>query len=180
MGCLLSFYSEVNMDDRLRVGVITKTHGIKGEVKVYPTTDDVNRFKKLKKVYLTNQKESIETEIESVKFFKELVILKFKCIKDCDEALKYVKYDILIDRSDAIPLKENENYICDLIGLKAINEEGVEIGELIDVMLTGANDVYVIKALDGHEILLPAIKQCILDVDLESKIIKVHVMKGLE
>ncbi len=167
------------MEDFLRIGVITKTHGIAGEVKVYPTTDDVKRFELLKEVILSNGKERQVIDIQSVKYFKELVILKFKGINNINDVEKYVRYDILIDRKDALPLGENENYICDLIDLEVFTDEGERLGVLTDVLQTGANDVYAVTMDDGKEVLLPAIKDCILDVNLEEGKVTVHLMKGL-
>ena len=118
-------------------------------------------------------------DIQSVKYFKELVILKFKGINNINDVEKYVRYDILIDRKDALPLGENENYICDLIDLEVFTDEGERLGVLTDVLQTGANDVYAVTMDDGKEVLLPAIKDCILDVNLEEGKVTVHLMKGL-
>lgn len=167
------------MDNFLRVGVITTSHGIKGEVKVFPTTDDVNRFKKLKQVILDTGKEHIELEIEGVKFFKQLVILKFKGIDNINEIEKYKGKDLLVSRENAVKLNKDEYFIFDIIGLKVITDTQEELGELVEVLLTGANDVYVVKTSEGKEILLPAIKDCILEVDMDNRLIKVHVMEGL-
>ena len=131
------------MEQLLRVGVISSTHGVRGEVKVYPTTDDVNRFKKLKNVVLDTGK------------------------------------DLLVNREDAVALEENENYVADLIDLKVVTDEGQVLGVLTEVMETGANDVYVVETEDGKELLLPAIRDCILDVDLETEVMTVHILPGL-
>ena len=167
------------MEDMLQVGVITQTHGIKGEVKVFPTTDDAQRFKKLKKVTLDNVKERRELEITSVKFFKNLVILKFKGIDDINEVEKYKKAALFVTREDAVPLGENEYFIADLIGLKVVSDEGEELGTLDDVLQTGANDVYVVKNDKGEEILVPAIKDCVKNVDIEGGEILLHLLPGL-
>lgn len=167
------------MDNFLRVGVITNTHGIKGEVKVFPTTDDVNRFKKLKQITLDTGKEHIELEVEGVKFFKQLVILKFKGIDNINEIEKYKGKDLLVTRENAVKLNKDEYFVYDIIGSTVITDTDEELGELIEVLATGANDVYVVKSKDDKEILLPSIKECILDVDVENKIIKVHIMPGL-
>ncbi len=167
------------MEDMLQVGVITQTHGIKGEVKVFPTTDDAQRFKKLKKVTLDNGKERRELEITSVKFFKNLVILKFKGIDDINEVEKYKKASLFVTREDAVPLGENEYFIADLIGLKVVSDEGEELGTLDDVLQTGANDVYVVKNDKGEEILVPAIKDCVKNVDIEGGEIILHLLPGL-
>ena len=167
------------MEDMLQVGVITQTHGIRGEVKVFPTTDDAARFKKLKKVTLDNGKERRELEIASVKFFKNLVILKFKGIDNINDVEKYKKAPLHVTREDAVPLGENEYFIADLIGLKVISDEGEALGILDDVLQTGANDVYVVKCDNGEEILVPAIKDCVKNVDIEGKEITLHLLPGL-
>lgn len=166
------------MNDLLQVGIIANTHGIKGEVKVYPTTDDINRFCDLKEVILDTGREQLVLEIENVKFFKKLAILKFKGYNNISDVEKYKGNSLLVTRDNAVPLDEGEFFITDLIGLNVENEDGKELGELIDVIQTGANDVYVVK-IDDKEVLIPAIKQCILNVDIESRKMTVHIMKGL-
>ena len=167
------------MEQLLRVGVISTTHGVRGEVKVYPTTDDVNRFKKLKKVVLDTGREYIDFEISGVKFFKNLVILKFKGIDNINDIEKYKGKDLLVHREDAVALEENENYVADLIDLKVVTDDGKVLGYLTEVMETGANDVYVVETEDGQELLLPAIRDCILDVDLDEEVMTVHILPGL-
>lgn len=163
----------------MQVGVISSTHGIRGEVKVFPTTDDVNRFKKLKKVYLETEKEQIPLEVQSVKFFKQFAILKFKGIDNINDIEMYKGKSLLVDREDAVPLEENEYYIADMIGMEVYTEDGKKFGILKDVMETGANDVYIIDSEKHGEILVPAIKQCILCVDMEQNRIEIHLMDGL-
>lgn len=167
------------MEDFFRVGVIANTHGVRGEVKVYPTTDDVTRFEDLKEVILDTGKEHITLEINSVKYFKNMVILGFKGIDNINDIEKYKGKDLLVTRENAVPLEENEYYIADLIDMEVYGEDGTKLGILRDVMQTGANDVYVIELTDGKELLLPNIDQCILDVNVEERKMKVHVLKGL-
>ena len=167
------------MEQLLRVGVISSTHGVRGEVKVYPTTDDANRFKKLKKVVLDTGREYIDLEISGVKFFKNQVIFKFKGIDNINDIEKYKGKDLLVHREDAVKLEENENYVADLIDLKVVTDEGQVLGCLTEVMETGANDVYVVETEDGKELLLPAIRDCILDVDLDEEVMTVHILPGL-
>ena len=128
------------MISELQVGVITQTHGIRGEVKVFPTTDDVNRFRKLKEVIL-------ETEIEGVKFFKQYVILKFKNYDSINDMEKYKKARLLVPRDKAVKLKKDEYFVADLIGMKVVTEDGTPFGILKNVLETGANDVYVVEKL---------------------------------
>lgn len=167
------------MEELFRVGVISNTHGIKGEVKVYPTTDDIRRFDNLKKVILDTGKEHINLNVSGVKYFKNMVILKFKEFDNINDIIKYKGMDLLVTRENAIPLEEGEYYIADIIGSDVITDEDKHLGKLVDVMQTGANDVYVVKMENGKEVLLPSIKQCILDRDIENKVVKVHIMKGL-
>jgi 16S rRNA processing protein RimM len=167
------------MEDLLQVGVITSTHGIRGEVKVFPTTDDAARFKKLKNVILDDGRQKIDMEIASVKFFKNMVIVKFKGIDNINDVEKYRKARLLVTRENAVPLEENEYYIADLIGLSAISDEGETLGTVTDVMQTGANDVYVVTTPDKKEILVPAIRDCILQVDLEKQEMQIHLLPGL-
>lgn len=167
------------MEQLLRVGVISSTHGVRGEVKVFPTTDDPNRFKKLKKVVLDTGREYLDLEITGVKFFKNQVILKFKGIDNINDIEKYKGKDLLVHREDAVALEENENYVADLIDLKVVTDDGQVLGYLTEVMETGANDVYVVETEDGRELLLPAIRDCILDVDLDEEVMTVHILPGL-
>ncbi len=167
------------MDNYLRVGVITTTHGVRGEVKVFPTTDDPGRFKYLKKVLLDTGKEMLPFEIEGVKFFKQMVILKFKGIDNINDIEKYRGKDLMIPREEAVPLEEGEYFIFDLIDSVVLTEDGKELGVLSEILTTAANDVYVVKTSAGKEILIPSIKECILDVDVDNKKIIVHLLEGL-
>ncbi len=167
------------MDDLLKVGVIANTHGIAGEVKVFPTTDDIKRFKKLKTVILEPEKENITLHITQVKFVKNMAVLRFAEYSNINEIQGFRGKGLYITRDQAVPLGENENFIADLIGLSVYSTEDEYLGELTDVISTSANDVYVVKQEDGHELLLPAILQCIRDVDLESGRVTAFLMPGL-
>ena len=167
------------MEDFFRVGVISSTHGVHGEVKVFPTTDDAKRFKKLKDVLLDTGKERILLTIESVKFFKQFVILKFKDYNTIEAIQGYKGKELWIPREQALPLEEDEYYISDLIGLCVVSDTGERLGELVDVIQTGANDVYTVRMADGKEALFPAIAECVKSVDIEKGTMTVHVMEGL-
>ena len=167
------------MEDLLKVGVITTTHGVRVEVKVFPTTDDAERFLELEYVLLDTGRELRRLDIKNVRFFKNLVILKFDGIDNINDIEKYKGKDLWIPREEAQELGEDEYYIADLQGLNVVLEDGTEFGTLRDVMETGANDVYIIDSNEHGEVLLPAIKECILDVDLEKNTMTVHLMKGL-
>ena len=167
------------MEDLLKVGVITTTHGVRGEIKVFPTTDDAERFLELEYVLLDTGRELRRLDIKNVRFFKNLVFLKFDGIDNINDIEKYKGKDLWIPREEAQELGEDEYYIADLQGLNVVLEDGTEFGTLRDVMETGANDVYIIDSNEHGEVLLPAIKECILDVDLEKNTMTVHLMKGL-
>jgi 16S rRNA processing protein RimM len=167
------------MEQLLQVGILSSTHGVHGEMKVFPTTDDPKRYKKLKKVLLDNGTGKQELKIESVKFFKQFVIVKFEGYDNINDIEKYKGRSIYVTREDAVSLQKDEYFIADLIGMRVNDENEEELGEITDVLETGANDVYVIRLKDGGELLLPAIKQCILSVDIENAVMKVHVLEGL-
>ena len=167
------------MEDLLQVGIITSTHGVRGEVKVYPTTDDPRRFRRLKEVVLDTGKEKMNLEIEGVKFFKQFVILKFKGLDNINNIEKYRQKSLYVTRKNAVRLQRDEYFIADLIGLKVQDEDGKELDTVKDVIETGANDVYEVEMADGKSLLLPAIKQCILNVDVENGTMQVHVLEGL-
>ena len=167
------------MEQLLQVGVISSTHGVRGEVKVFPTTDDANRFKKLKKVILDTGLEKKELEIQGVKFFKQFVILKFKGIDNINDIEKYKGKSLYVTRENAVKLKKDEYFIADLIDMQVVLEDGTLLGILTDVMKTGANDVYCVESEKYGEVLLPAIGECILDVDVEGRKMTVHLMPGL-
>lgn len=167
------------MEDLLKVGVITTTHGVRGEVKVYPTTDGPERFLELEYVLLDTGKELRRLDIRNVKFFKKLVILKFDGIDHINDIEMYKGRNLWIPREEGQELGEDEYYIADLLGLRVLLEDGTEFGTLKDVMETGANDVYVVTAENGREVLLPAIRECILNVNTDKGTMTVHLMKGL-
>ena len=167
------------MENKLRVGVISSTHGIRGEVKVFPTTDNANRFRKMKQVILDTGKEELELEIEGVKFFKQFAILKFKGIDNINDIEKYKGKELYVTRENAQRLGKNEYFIADLLGITVTEDTGRVLGTLKDVIETGANDVYVVTMENKKELLIPAIKQCILNVDVEAGRMEVHLLEGL-
>ena len=167
------------MKERLQVGVISSTHGVRGEVKVFPTTDDMTRFKKLKEVILVTEKTEKVLKITSVKFFKQFAILKFDGIDTLNDVEVYKGASLFVDRKNAVKLEKDEYFIADLIDLTVVDESGNKLGTLIDVMKTGANDVYIVKNDEEKELLFPAIKECVVDIDFKEKKMTVHVMDGL-
>ena len=173
------FYKGVYMEDLLKVGVITTTHGVRGEVKVFPTTDSPERFLDLDYVILDTGRQQMKLEIQGVKFFKNLAILKFKGIDNINDIEMYKGKDLWIPREEAQPLEEDEYYIADLIGMEVYLEDGTLFGTLKDVMETGANDVYIVNSKAHGEVLLPAIGDCIKEVDVNENKMTIHLMDGL-
>lgn len=168
------------MEEFLQVGAIANTHGVLGEVKVFPMTDDVKRFKKLEEVYMDTGKEMMLLHVVSCKFVKNQPVLKFKEFSNINQVELYKRRGLFITRDQAVPLGKDEYFIADLIGLTVVRDENGEmLGKLTDVLQTGANDVYVVTMEDGKEVLLPVIRECIKKVDLENKEVRVNVMKGL-
>lgn len=167
-------------EDYLKVGVISSTHGVHGEVKVFPTTDDMNRFKKLKSLYLLKRDgQYMPLEIRSVKFFKNQVILGFKDILTLNDVEVYKGCELYVDREHAVRLNKDEYFIADIMESEMVSDDGKYHGILNDVLSTGANDVYEILLDDGNTVLLPAIHECIIDVDPNAKRIVFHMMDGL-
>lgn len=166
------------MEDMFRVGVIANTHGVRGEVKVFPTTDDPLRYKKLKEVLLDTKEGYRKLEITSTRFFKNLVIVKFKGIDNINDIEKYKGHDLYVTRENAVPLEEGEYYLADIIDATVVTEEGQKFGQLKDVLETGANLVFVVDH-EGKEVLLPVIPDCVKEVNATDGIVKVHIMEGL-
>ena len=167
------------MVEYLQVGAVASVHGVHGEVKVFPMTDDVNRFKKLKEVIIDTGRLRQNFAIMSVKFFKNMVILKFEGIDTPEEARKYQGAALYIDRKNAVKLSKDEYFIADLIDMSVIDEDMNVSGTIRDVISTGANDVYDIELSDGRNLLLPAIHECVMSVDMEEGLMKIHILDGL-
>lgn len=172
---------------QVRVGTIVTTHGLKGEVKVKPSTDDPDRFLDLEKVYLEPAGRSFrrssepqrQLEIESVRFHQNMALLKFKGLDRIEDVQNFRNYDLLVDREDAIPLAEGEYFIGDLIGVHVITDTGETLGRVKDVLETGANNVLVISRENGKDLLIPKSPNCVLEMKPEEDYIKVHLLEGL-
>lgn len=167
------------MKERLEVGQIVNTFGIKGFVKIYPYVDDITRFDDLKKVHINQKKQETELEIEEVKYQKNMVLVKFKGIETVEAAENLRNAYVEIDRSDAIPLEEGQYFIADLLGLEVFLDTGEKLGILEDIYNTGSNDIYVVKNELGKQFLLPYIDDVVKNIDLENGKITVHLIEGL-
>ena len=169
------------MEDHFRIGVITRPHGVLGEMKVYPVTDDIKRFKGMKEILMgppEGQKGDLSTvKVDGVRFQKNMVFLKLSGIESPEEARKLSQYQLYVKREDAIPLSDGEYYVSDLIGLSVLSEKGEKLGILKDVLKTAANDVYVVKG--EREILVPAVKEYVLSIDLPKGEMTVLFVEGM-
>ena len=163
------------MENDFLIGKIVNTQGVHGEMRVIPTTDDITRFELLDSVFIDDK----EYEIERVRYHKQFVLLKLKGIDDMTAAERYKTKEVRIPEELALPCGEDEYYVKDLYGMKVIDEDDKEIGVIKDVIFTGANDVYIVKPKSGKDILIPAIKDCILKVDVAEKTMYIHLMEGL-
>lgn len=167
------------MENYFVVGNIVNTQGIKGEVRVMPTVDDVSRFKLLDRIFVDRKGSIKEYEIENVRFHKQFVLLKLKGIDDMTTAETLKGTVVKITEDMAIPCEENEYYIKDLYDMEVVTDEGERLGIITDVIFTGANDVYAVTDDEGNEILIPAIMDCILNVDIENNTMTVKLLEGL-
>lgn len=163
------------MVDRFRLGQITSSVGLKGEVKVYPYTDYLHRFNELKELYIENDRYRIET----VRYTDSMAIIKFQGVDDRNQAELLKSKYLFVDKSEARELTEDEYYIVDLVGLQVIDEDEAVIGTLTDVIQNTSQDVYEIQTGEGKRFLLPAVGEFILNIDLEKRQMKTHLIEGL-
>jgi len=171
------------MESRFRIGIFSSTHGLKGEIKVFPTTDSPDRFLKLKQVLLETKANDLPLTVEKARFFKGMVILKFKEMNSIEEIERYKGASLFVTRENAAPLEKGSFYVADLLGCRVETEEGRFLGQLKEVLPTGANDVFVVQdpeKKDAKEYLLPNIRDCVRLIDPENGLIRVHMMDGLE
>lgn len=167
------------MEEYFEIGQIVNTSGLKGVIKVKPFTDDIAKFNNFKTIYISIKKELKEFKIEQVRFSKNMVFLKLEGIDTIEEAENYRNLYLKIKRDKDEELEEGSYYIVDIIGCKVYTDEQKELGKVDDVFSTGSNDVYVVKDEEGKQILLPAIKEVIKNIDIENKTITVHLLEGL-
>lgn len=168
------------MNNWFEIGIITKPQGISGEVRVLPTTDDPKRFELLDEVHirLPRGQEAVY-KINSARQHKGFVLLRFDGINDRNAAEKLVRGVLLIPPEAALPLDMDEYFVRDLIGLKVVSEDGAALGTVKDVFPTGANDVYIVGDGEEKSFMIPAIKDVVLDVSIETGVMTVRLMDGL-
>lgn len=166
---------------RLKVGKIVNTHSLKGEVKVISSTDfEEERFKKGSKLLITRGNQLIrEVVVESYRNHKNFLLVKFEEIDSVEEAEKLKNLQIKIDSTEVGELEENEFYFHEIIGCQVFDENDKNLGEIIDILTPGANDVWVIKGENGKEILIPYIEDVVKQIDITNKKVNIEVMEGL-
>lgn len=167
------------MEEYFEIGQIVNTSGLKGVIKVKPFTDDITKFNNFRTIYISIKKELKEFKIEQVRFSKNMVFLKLEGIETVEEAENYRNLYLKVKRDKDEKLEEGSYYVVDILGCKVYTDEQKELGKVDDVFSTGSNDVYVVKTEDGKQILLPAIKEVIKNIDIENKAITVHLLEGL-
>ena len=167
------------MEEYFEIGQIVNTSGLKGILKIKPFTDDIKKFNNIKTIYIKTKNGLKEFKIEQVRYVKNMVMLKLFGIDTVEEAEKYRNLYIKILRDQEEELEEGFYYVVDILGCKVNTDANQELGKVIDVFQTGSNDVYVVKDEQGKQVLLPAIKQVIKNVDIKNKIITVHLLEGL-
>lgn len=167
------------MQDYLEIGKIANTHGIKGELKIIPLTDDPQRYSKLKTVFIERNNALESFTVEGVKYLKSMVVVKIKEINDMESAERLKGLLLKVDRKNAVKLPKDSYFICDLIDCEVYDEISGNLGKIKDILKTGSNDVYIVRDENDKEILIPALKSVVKEVSLENKVIKVVLPKGL-
>ncbi|MBZ9687923.1 ribosome maturation factor RimM [Clostridium estertheticum] len=151
------------MKDFMSVGQIGKTHGLKGEVKVFSLTDSLERFKELKSVYIDGE----IRKIEGCKLQADKAILKIEGIDTIEQAELYRNKYLMVSRENAIKLPEGSYYVADLIDCSVFDDAGEELGKVFDVLHTPGNDVYWVKG--KKEVLIPVLKDIVVSIDIEKR-----------
>ena len=154
------------MENTLKVGLIVKPQGIKGELKVQPLTDDINRFKKLKNVIIDGKNFRVTSAIIA----GNAVLLSVFGVSDRDTAESFRGKFISVDRENAVPLEEGRYFIADIIGCTLKTDHGSVVGEVIDVT-SARTDIFTVKCTDGVIMRFPFLKDAIVCVDVENKLI---------
>lgn len=166
-------------EEYITVGEIVNTQGIKGEVRVLPTTDFPERFQQTKQIYALQQGKRQLLNIERVWEHKQFIIVKFQEVADMTAAEKLKGSLLQVTRSQLTELPKESFYVFDIVGLKVIDDQGQELGVVADVLCTGANDVYVVKRDEGKDILIPALKSVVKKIDIPTGIMEVALPEGL-
>lgn len=164
------------------VGKLVNSHGIRGEVKIIPTTDfPEERFAQKSELVLQqpNSNNSVSVTVERSRLHKNMYIIKFVQFDNINEVEKYKGWMLKVSEEQLDELDEDEYYYHEIIGCKVVTDEGEELGIIDEILSPGANDVWVVKPAKGKSILIPVIDDVVLTVDVQEKIVTVHIMEGL-
>ncbi|RAP76286.1 ribosome maturation factor RimM [Paenibacillus montanisoli] len=170
------------MDQWLSVGKLVNTHGIRGEVKVVSQTDfPEERFapRNVLTLLQPETKQTLEVEVQSARLHKNMYIVKFRGYDNINDVEKYKGWELKVSKNDLVDLEEGEYYHHQIIGCKVNTDDGEELGVITEILSPGANDVWVIQRPKGKQLLIPVIDDVVLDVNVEAKLVKVHLMEGL-
>jgi 16S rRNA processing protein RimM len=169
------------LPEQLQIGRILGPHGIRGELRVYPLTDDPTRFDRLKTCLLEGAPGSPPSVCRCVGARNQqgLVLLRLEGVDDRDAAEKLKGRHLLVDRKDAVKLPENAYFICDLVGCRVETLDGEDLGTLEEVLATGSNDVYLVRRPDTRDLLIPALKTVVRSVDIAGRLVRVVLPDGL-
>lgn len=174
--------SESLSESLLSVGKIVNTHGIRGELKIVSHTDfpDV-RFAPKARLILVHPEsgEQVEVTVSAARPNKGMFIVRFAGYDNINDVEKYKGFELKVPKDNAVELPDNEYYFHEIIGCRVVDEEGQELGVIKEILRPGANDVWVVQLPSRKELLLPVIDDVVLDVDVQAKLVKVHLMEGL-
>ena len=161
--------------DTIKLGKVTAPQGIKGEVRVYPYTDEITRFSEIEGVLLDGRKR----KIQNARYMKNMAVLKLEGIDDRNAAEAIRGKELLLSKEDLWEQPEDTYFIDDLVGCAVVSEDGASVGTLKSIISRPAQDLYEIERADGSTFLLPAVKEFIKNVDLDNKTITIHLINGL-
>jgi len=162
-----------------KIGVVVNTQGLHGEIRVIPATDDPSRFDLLDYVHIEKNGKMTRYDIEKVRYHKNFVMLKLRGVDDIEAAEKLRNAFVKIEAALALPCAEDEYYVADLVDMRVVTDDGCELGTISDVISTGANDVYIVKCEGKKDALIPAIKECVLSVDIPENKMTVRLLDGM-
>lgn len=166
------------MEKYLAVGKVLNTHGVRGEMKVLPLTSDISRFDYLKSVWVEENGALVRYDVENTRYHKQYVLIKLHSVDTMDKAEEFKDRYLKVDRENARPLDEDEYFIADLIDCE-VYENGILLGVVTDVLQAGGNDCYVVNGELYGELMIPAVKSFVREVDIKKRKISVTLPEGL-
>lgn len=173
----MSGYQERN--EKIKIAQVLNTHGVRGEVKAVPLSDFAERYYSLKDVYVERNNSFQVCTVQSVRWNKNNLLIKFEGIDNPEQAALLKNKYLMIDIEDTVPLPEDNYYLFEIVGLDVFDEDGNKLGKIQDVLQTSANDVYVVQGDNDKEILIPALKKLVRSIDIEKNTMIVELPSGL-